>query len=69
MKIKCTICVYEDKMVFSFASVLENKNVENKFKEILEGKYDDLPESAFLFLFIIQEAIEKAKTLGYGMKL
>lgn len=36
-KIKCTICAYEDKMVFSFASVLENKNVENKFKEILEG--------------------------------
>lgn len=36
-KIKCTICAYEDKMVFSFASVLENKNVENKFKEILES--------------------------------
>ena len=36
-KIKCTICAYEDKMIFSFASVLEDKKVENKFKEILES--------------------------------
>lgn len=36
-KIKCTICAYEDIMVFSFASVLESKKVEMKFKEILEG--------------------------------
>lgn len=36
-KIKCTICAYEDIMVFSFASVLESKKVELKFKEILEG--------------------------------
>ena len=36
-KIKCTICAYEDIMVFSFASVLEDKKVENKFKEILES--------------------------------
>lgn len=36
-KIKCTICAYEDKMVFSFASVLEDKKVENKLKEILEN--------------------------------
>lgn len=31
------------------------------FKEILEGKHDDLPESAFLFVGTIDEAIEKAK--------
>lgn len=31
------------------------------FKEILEGKHDDLPESAFLFVGTIEEAIEKAK--------
>lgn len=36
-KIKCTICAYDDIMVFSFASVLESKKVEMKFKEILEG--------------------------------
>ena len=34
------------------------------FKEILEGKYDDLPESAFLFAGTIDDVIEKAKTLG-----
>ena len=30
------------------------------FKEIIEGKHDDLPESAFLFVGTIEEAIEKA---------
>ncbi|WP_346929963.1 F0F1 ATP synthase subunit beta [Clostridium sp.] len=34
------------------------------FKEILEGKYDHLPESAFLFAGTIDDVIEKAKTLG-----
>ena len=33
------------------------------FKEILEGKHDDLPESAFLFVGTIDEAVEKAKSL------
>ena len=31
------------------------------FKEILEGKHDDLPESAFLFAGTIDEVVEKAK--------
>ena len=31
------------------------------FKEILEGKHDELPESAFLFVGTIDEAVEKAK--------
>ncbi|MDO4484551.1 MAG: F0F1 ATP synthase subunit beta [Clostridia bacterium] len=31
------------------------------FKEIIEGKHDDLPESAFLFVGTIEEAIEKAR--------
>ncbi|MBP5428550.1 MAG: F0F1 ATP synthase subunit beta [Clostridia bacterium] len=30
------------------------------FKEILEGKHDDLPESAFLFVGTIDQAVEKA---------
>lgn len=34
------------------------------FKEILEGKYDNLPESAFLFAGSIDDVIEKAKSLG-----
>lgn len=33
------------------------------FKEILEGKHDDLPESAFLFVGTIDEAIENAKKM------
>ncbi len=34
------------------------------FKEIIEGKHDDLPESAFLFVGTIDEAVEKAKKEG-----
>lgn len=33
------------------------------FKEILEGKHDDLPEAAFLFVGNIDEAREKAKAM------
>lgn len=33
------------------------------FKEIIEGKHDSLPESAFLFAGTIDEVVEKAKTL------
>ncbi len=31
------------------------------FQEIIQGKHDDLPESAFLFVGTIDEAVEKAK--------
>nr|WP_300006054.1 F0F1 ATP synthase subunit beta [Tissierella sp.] len=31
------------------------------FKEILEGKHDDIPETAFLMVGTIEEALEKAK--------
>lgn len=34
------------------------------FKGIIEGKYDDIPESAFLFVGTIDEALEKAKTMS-----
>ncbi len=33
------------------------------FREIIEGKHDSLPESAFLFVGTIDEAVEKAKRL------
>ena len=33
------------------------------FREILDGKHDALPESAFLFVGTIDEAVEKAKSL------
>nr|MCR4594759.1 F0F1 ATP synthase subunit beta [Clostridiales bacterium] len=31
------------------------------FREIIEGKHDDLPESAFLFVGTIDEAVQKAE--------
>lgn len=34
------------------------------FKEILEGKHDDLPEAAFYLVGSIEEAVEKAKKLA-----
>jgi len=33
------------------------------FKEIIEGKHDDLPEQAFWMVGTIEEAIEKAKRM------
>lgn len=39
------------------------KETIRSFKEILEGKYDDLPEQAFLYVGTIEQAVEKAKTL------
>ncbi len=34
------------------------------FREIIEGKHDDLPESAFLFVGTIDEAVEKGKKVA-----
>ena len=39
------------------------KDTIRGFKEILEGKHDDLPEAAFYMLGTIEEAVEKAKSL------
>jgi len=36
------------------------------FKEILEGKHDDLPEQAFMSVGTIDEAVEKAKSFAGG---
>ncbi len=33
------------------------------FKEIIEGKHDDLPEMAFMYVGSIEEAVEKAKKM------
>ena len=37
------------------------KDTIRGFKEIIEGKHDDLPESAFLYVGTIDEAVAKAK--------
>jgi len=34
------------------------------FKEIAEGKHDDLPEQAFYMMGTIEEAVENAKKLA-----
>ncbi len=36
------------------------------FKEILEGKHDDLPEQAFYMVGTIEEAVEKARQMASG---
>lgn len=39
------------------------KDTIRSFKEILDGKYDDLPEAAFLFAGTIEDVKEKAKKM------
>jgi len=39
------------------------KETVRSFKEILEGKHDDLPEQAFYMVGAIEEAVEAAKKL------
>jgi len=39
------------------------KETVRSFKEILEGKHDDLPEAAFLYVGTIEEAVEKGKKM------
>jgi len=34
------------------------------FRELVEGKYDHVPEMAFYMVGTIEEAVEKAKSLG-----
>jgi F-type H+-transporting ATPase subunit beta len=42
------------------------KETVRGFKEILEGKHDDLPEAAFWLVGTIDEAVEKAKSIRGG---
>ena len=39
------------------------KETVRSFKEILEGKYDDLPEQAFMSVGTVEDVIKKAETL------
>ncbi|MCX7694740.1 MAG: F0F1 ATP synthase subunit beta [Caloramator sp.] len=41
------------------------KETVRGFKEILDGKYDNIPEAAFFMVGTIDEVVEKAKGLGY----
>lgn len=42
------------------------KETVRGFKEILEGKYDDLPEQSFLYVGTIEEAVAKGRELLKG---
>ena len=44
--------------------VCEAGRHDQGFQEIVDGKHDDLPEQAFYMVGTIEEAIEKAKTIG-----
>ena len=43
---------------------VEKADTVRGFKEILEGKHDDMPEQAFYLVGTIEEAIEKAKQMA-----
>ena len=45
---------------------VELKDTIRGFKEIVEGRHDDLPEQAFYMVGGIDEAVEKAKKLAAG---
>jgi F-type H+/Na+-transporting ATPase subunit beta len=45
---------------------VETKDTIRGFKEIVEGRHDDLPEQAFYMVGGIEEAVEKAKKLAAG---
>ncbi|HET6923647.1 MAG TPA: F0F1 ATP synthase subunit beta, partial [Anaeromyxobacteraceae bacterium] len=45
---------------------VELKDTIRGFKEIVEGRHDDLPEQAFYMVGAIEEAVEKAKKLAAG---
>ncbi len=45
-------------------SFVHVKDTVRSFKEILEGKYDHLPEDAFRLVGSIEEVVEKAKSMG-----
>ena len=45
-------------------SFVHVKDTVRSFKEILEGKYDHLPEDAFRLVGSIEDVIEKAKSMG-----
>ena len=42
---------------------VSREDTVRSFKELLDGKYDDLPDQAFMFASTIEEVVEKAKAL------
>ena len=42
---------------------VSREDTVRSFKELLDGKYDDLPEQAFMFASTIEEVVDKAKAM------
>jgi F-type H+-transporting ATPase subunit beta len=48
-----------------FAGIyVKREDAIRSFKEVVDGKYDHLPESAFMYVGTIEDAVEKAKAEG-----
>lgn len=45
-------------------SYVKLEDTIRSFKEIIDGKHDNLPEAAFMYVGTIEEAIEKAKKMS-----
>jgi F-type H+/Na+-transporting ATPase subunit beta len=45
-------------------SYVKLEDTIRSFKEIIDGKHDELPEAAFMYVGTIEEAVEKAKKLS-----
>jgi F-type H+-transporting ATPase subunit beta len=43
---------------------VELKDTIKGFRDLVDGKYDDIPEQAFYLVGTIEEALEKAKQLA-----
>ena len=56
-------CLEKDLIVELVCKYVKITDTVKGFKEIIEGKYDDLPEQAFYMVGTIDEAVEKAKSM------
>ena len=41
------------------------KDTVESFADIIDGKYDEYPEQAFLYVGTVKDVVKKAKDLGY----
>ena len=51
--------------MFQLLNSINGNIVGYTIKEILEGKYDNLPEDAFRSVGPIEDVVAKAKAMGY----
>ena len=54
---------FDNRIILFVVQYVPIRETVRGFKEILEGKHDDVPEQAFYMVGGIDDVIEKAKTL------